>query len=193
MPMFVAVTPNTEVNGETVNSVVEGMGAFRAMALDILAKNGISNPKPGQWYSQQSWLNAFKDISIAIGPNTLYSIGLAIPENAKFPPQIDSIHKGLDAINVAYHMNHRINGRVLFDQTTGKMYEGIGHYKYERLGDREAKMVCPNPYPCDFDRGIINGIAMKFRPAGSMLKVMHNDAAPCRKKGAESCEYKITW
>lgn len=193
MVMFVAKSANAEVNGETVYSIVDGMGTFKSKALEILSKNGIKDPKPGIWYSQQNWLNAFKEISASIGTNTLYSIGFKIPENAKFPPQIDSIDKALSSIDVAYHMNHRINGKVLFDLRTGTMLEGIGHYIFEKLTDKEAKMTCPNPYPCDFDRGIIDGMAKRFKPAGSFVQVLHNDAAPCRKKGAETCEYKIKW
>ena len=193
MPVFIAKNASAEVNGETVNSIVDGMGSYKAKAVEILSKNGITDPKPGLWYSQQSWLNAFKEISTVLGPNTLYSIGLKIPENAKFPPQIDSIEKALSAIDLAFHMNHRIDGKVLFDPQTGTIHEGIGHYTYAKLSEKEAKMTCPNSYPCDFDRGIIEGMAKKFKPAGSFVQVQHNDAAPCRKKGGESCEYKIKW
>jgi hypothetical protein len=48
-------------------------------------------------------------------------IGKSIPENAQFPPEINSIEAGLQAIDVAYHMNHRIDGKPLFDPKTGKM------------------------------------------------------------------------
>ena len=193
MTMFVPMAANAEVNGETVLSVVEGMGIYKAKAIAVLEKNGIKGPKPGLWYGQKSWLDAFKEIYESIGQNTLYSIGLKIPENAKFPPQIQTIHDALGAIDVAYHMNHRIGGKVLFDGQTGKMTEGIGHYTFTKISDREAKVVCPNPYPCDFDRGIVEGMARKFKPAGSMITVAHNDAAPCRKKGAQSCEYGVKW
>ena len=36
MPEFVALSPNVEVLGQTVLAVVEGMGAFRNLALEIL-------------------------------------------------------------------------------------------------------------------------------------------------------------
>lgn len=194
MAMFVAMSDGVEVNGETVNSIVAGMRGFRSRAQEILSKHGIVDPKPGMWYSQQDWLDSFKEISTSLGPNTLYAIGTQIPENANFPPEIDAIEKALSAIDVAFHMNHRIGGKVLFDPRTGTMHEGIGHYQYQTVGDREGKMICRNSYPCDFDRGIIEGMARKFKPAGSLfVHVRHNDAAPCRKKGAESCEYSITW
>jgi len=65
--MFVAKSAGAEVNGETVNSIVVGMGAFKAKALEILSKNGIKDPKSGMWYSQQNWLNAFKEIAAGAG------------------------------------------------------------------------------------------------------------------------------
>jgi len=84
MAQFKALSTNVEVNGETVLSVAAGMGAMKTMARAILETNGIKNHKPGQWFKQQDWLNAFKQISESIGPNTLSQIGQKIPENAQF-------------------------------------------------------------------------------------------------------------
>ena len=53
MTMFVPMTANVEVNGETVLSVVDGMGLYKTKALAILEKNGMKDPKPGSWYSQK--------------------------------------------------------------------------------------------------------------------------------------------
>ena len=38
------------LNGETVYSIIDGMGAFKAKAIDILKNNGIENPEAGKWY-----------------------------------------------------------------------------------------------------------------------------------------------
>ena len=91
MGQFKAYSANVEVNGETVLSIVDGMGSMKTMAIGILEKNGIKEPKPGQWFKQQAWLDAFKQISDSVGPNTLSQIGQKIPENAQFPPVIDTI------------------------------------------------------------------------------------------------------
>lgn len=180
MAQFKAFAKNVEVNGETVLSIVDGMGAFRNTALKILAENGINDPQPGQWYSQQAWLDAFQTIAQQVGKHTLYLIGQKIPENAKFPAGIDTLAKALASIDVAYHMNHR-GGE-------------IGYYRYEPLTERSAQMVCRNPYPCDFDRGIITAMAQKFKPQGAIsVRVRHDDAAECRKTGADSCTYTIEW
>lgn len=180
MTQFVAISPNVEVNGETVFAIVDGMSAFKTLANDILALNGIVDPKPGTWFLQQKWLNAFKMISESLGSNMLNMIGIKIPENANFPPEINTIEGALQAIDIAYHMNHR-NG-------------DIGEYKYQSNGPRQAKMICRNPYPCAFDRGIISAMAKRFKPADSAsVSVIHDDSAPCRIKDGDSCTYIVTW
>ncbi len=194
MAQFQAITEGVEVNGETILSIVAGMGALKAAAYEILEKNGISQPEPGKWYSQQAWLDSFRVISQKYRPITLVCIGRKIPENAKFPPEINNIERALQAIDVAYHMNHRISEKPLFDPSTGEMWEGIGHYQYSRTGQNTAVMNCDNPYPCDFDKGIIDEMAFMYRPTGSAkLSVIHDDSSPCRKKGADSCTYLVEW
>lgn len=181
MAEFKAYAQRVQVNGETVLSVVDGLGVFKEQALTILKENGISDPQPGMWYSQQAWLDSFKYIAQSMGGSSLYTIGEKIPANAKFPPDIDSLGKALMAIDVAYHMNHR-GGE-------------IGHYTMKRTGDRSVIMVCDNPYPCDFDRGLISAFTRRFKPKGfsHFSTVSHDDSKPCRKKGANSCTYTIIW
>ncbi len=180
MAQFKAFAPGVSVNGETVLSVVAGMGGFKAQALKILAKNGIEDPQPGKWYSQQAWLDSFKDISESIGAKILFEIGKKIPENAQWPPEIDSIEKALPSIDLAYRMNHK-DGE-------------IGHYNFKHKDEKSGIMVCHNPYPCEFDRGILISVARKFKPASSpFVTVKHDDTAPCRTKGADSCTYLIAW
>lgn len=194
MAEFVAFEPGIEVNGEAILSVIDG-STIKGVAIALLARHGIIQPRPGQWYSQQAWLNCFKEIHASIGPNTCFLIGRKIPENAVFPADIDNIEKALSSIDVAYHLNHRKNGTILFDAQSGQMHEGIGHYGYERIpGRKQAHMICNNPYPCDFDRGIIDTMARKFKPNGTLFtKVTHDDTAPCRKLGADACTYLIEW
>jgi len=179
MKTFVASSPKVEVNGETIHSVIDGMGVFKTTAIKILSDNGIVNLKSGEWYSQQSWLNAFKTIAEKVGNSTLYNIGQKIPENAQFPPEIDDIYKALSAINVAYHMNHR-NGE-------------IGEYKYEKTAEKSVKITCTNPYPDDFDKGIISQMGKKFAPSGTVVNVIIDESMPTRSKGADSTVFFVTW
>ncbi len=195
---FRAFEKGIEVNGTTVFAVVDGIGAFKSLAKKYLLEAGIGTEKNGEyvidlngWYSHENWLKAFQNIARDIGDSVLKEIGMKIPENAQFPPWVQDIDSAIKSIDVAYHMNHRKDGKVLFDITTGKMFEGIGHYGYERVKD-EHKIIsaCRNPYPCAFDEGIIKSMAKKFE---AKAVVHHDNTKPCRKNGAESCTYIITW
>ena len=179
MAQFKAFTPGVEVLGEVVLSFVNVMGAFKRIALDILRSNGIDDPQPGAWVSQQAWLDAFAAIADKVGPNTLYQIGRQIPQQYIFPAGVDSIESVLADLDDAYRKSHR-GGEV-------------GHYEFRILGMRTGQMTCQSPYPCDFDRGIIGALAERFEPEGSLVDVRHEDDAPCKKDGAESCVFTITW
>lgn len=187
-----------EVNGQTAWSVVDGFDHFKHIPSRILVAEGVGKLgadgvvqiAPDSWYPQEAWLRAFERIASEVGESKLHAIGLRIPLNAKFPPHIQTISDAIASIDVAYHMNHRKLGRVMFDPSTGKMLEGIGHYGFAQKGPREIESVCENPYPCSFDRGIVTTMARRFEKGAS---ITHVDSAPCRRKGASSCTYTITW
>lgn len=174
MAQYVAFDESVEVNGQTILATLAGVGeAVRP----ILDKHGLGSLQPDQWYPQQAWLDVLRDIHEGNFLN-LVGIGMKIPENAKFPPDIDSVESALRLLDTAYHMNHR-NGE-------------IGHYRYQPVGDHAIDVICDNPYPSDFDYGIIYGLVKRFRPTGSDFKVVR-EGAPCRKKGDERCIYHVTW
>jgi hypothetical protein len=178
---FRVLDAGVEVNGETVYSVVDGMGAFEQTALKILARQGIANPEPGEWYSQQALLNALGVIEDKLGTDAVYNIGFKIPDNALFPPGIESLDKALNSLNDVFHSNHR-NGE-------------IGDYTLSFVGESSFEIVCRNSYPCEFDRGLLAALCSRYKPKGSDANatVMHDDSKPCRKKGGSSCTYQIAW
>lgn len=178
MTQYVAIDCNVRVSGSAVLSVVEGMEAYRTMALRILKENGIVDPEKDKWYPQQAWLDAFRKIAEHIGQETLRAIGEKIPKLALWPPTINEVGEALASIDVAYHLNH-FGGE-------------IGHYSFERTGERSGKVVCDNPYPCAFDFGIVRATASRFAPDGVRPVVKH-DPHGCRKKGGETCTYLVSW
>ncbi len=196
---FKAFEDGIEVNGATVYSFVAGFKLIKSLPINILKKYRIgSTDDSGEyvineddWFPQQAWLDSFREISEKMGDIKLFEIGKQIPENAEFPPWVQDIESAVKSIDIAYHMNHRKNGEVMFNPETGTMLEGIGHYGYEKVdGENKIINVCENPYPCDFDRGIISFMAEKFN---KNAKVVHDDSKECRKKTKESCTYIITW
>jgi hypothetical protein len=188
-----------EAYGASIDAIVEAFKLFPSVALRRLAAVGIGTMtgkndiviERDAWYPQDKFLAAFESIATEVGPRGLFQFGQHVPKYAPFPPTITDIHSALGSVDVAYHMNHRKNGKVMFNPATGQMLEGIGHYGYKAVPrERRIVSVCENPYPCDFDRGLISGLATRFE---KFSRVTHDDSAPCRKNGANSCTYVITW
>ncbi len=182
MAQFIPFESDVEVNGQTILSFVHALPSSQETFYKILEDHGLSGLEPDGWFSQEKWLNAFKEIYETLGPHTLFMIGKAIPENAIFPSHIDTLEKALASINIAYHLNHR-GGE-------------IGYYKLLSY-DKDARiaiMECKNPYPSDFDRGIIMTMLRKFLPKESVRhNVLLDPGKPSRLYGEDRCTYIVTW
>ena len=76
-------------------------------------------------------------------------------------------------------MNHR-NGEIGF-------YKLVEHNQEKRT----LYMHCKNPYPCDFDRGIIISMARKF--GTTTIKVERDANKPSRKDGADDSYYIVSY
>lgn len=195
---FKAIEPGIEINGQTVFSGVDAFKMARCIPAKILFNKGIGqrvNKKfhidYNDWYQQQVWLDAFKEISMRLGDHALSQIGIKISDNIQFPEWVKDIDSALKLVDISYHMNHRKNGRPMFDPTSGAMLDGIGHYGYSRKrGENMIISECNTPYPCEFDKAVLTAVAQKFKPGAY---VTHDDSRPCRKNGNKSCTYKICW
>lgn len=194
MTQFLAQADGVEVNGESVLAVLGGMGNFKEKGREILAWNGILAPEAGRWYQQQALLDSLKQIAGSFRPITLTSIGRKAPELIRFPVGIQNVHQALLSLDIAYHLNHRKNGRVLYNSIEHKVLDGIGHYFYKHTGPASAVMICTSPYPCEFDRGLIDATALRFRQEGvGDIHVAHEASDHCRKNGDDFCTYRVEW
>ncbi len=178
MTVYETYDEDVEVNGQTIQTVIEGM-SIEPKARDYLDEEGIEDPQSGEWYPQQAWLNAFQKIAEDTGDATLKRIGRKIPENADWPPGIDSVCEALDSIDKAYHMNHR-GGE-------------IGSYDFEKTGDNSGEFVCDNPYPDAFDEGVIEETAKQFAENKLKVNVEVDDSKPTRDGGADSTTFLVEW
>jgi len=194
MAQFEVYEKGIEIIGKDIKATIDGMGVFKNTALKILSDVGLDNMvfDDKHWYSQEKWLEALKIISKQVGPKILFNIGKSIIDNAVLPP-IKNIEDALELMDIAYHMNYRNKyGRRLYDPVKKIMSEGIGHYKYQRAkgGKTKALMICDDPYPCDYNMGIITSFSKKFE---TLATIRHADHLPCKKNGADSCTYLVKW
>jgi hypothetical protein len=189
-PRYIAFRPGILVSGQSLLAFIQAMGHYAVLAENALARQGVKSVQPEGWYPQQGFLDAFREMAFEVGENTLFAMGKKLPDLAGVPPSITTIESALAGIDAAYHASHRDENGPLLDSATGAMREGIGHYAFRRDGPRSGVMVCNTPYPSDFDRGIVAGVARKFRPNAT---VVIDETKPSRKRGAHSCSYIIAW
>jgi hypothetical protein len=169
-----------EVYGRSVQALVNAMEFLKLKAQRVLASHGIQTLEPEQWYPMKSVLESFEDILKQVGPHTTRAIGHAVPKNAAFPPHIDSFESALQSLDQAYRMNHRGTG-------------DIGSYRFLPGLNRTATVVCDNPYPCEFDQGIMEALYDRFPPKGSFRMRIDHEGSSCRAKGAHACTYVLKW
>lgn len=170
--------PAVEVSGSVVLSMVKVMGAFQSVALRVLAKNGIVEPRADRWYSHQDFLNSFKTLIEEVGPNTVLQIGRQIAQQGKIPPDIHTPEEALQALDLAYYSQHR-GGEV-------------GHYTFISTGERSGTMICTTPNPSDFDRGLLQTLVEQLAP-GRLVEVALDPRAESRTRGGKSCTFLISW
>ncbi len=169
-----------EVRSEVILALLEGLRTFEVEALQILGRQGISQPGPGKWYPLQSLIGAWAEITTLMTPTSLYTMGSKIAENAKATDEILDFEDFTRRLDEIYHRNHR-GGE-------------IGHYKMIWEEPRVVRVVSDIPYPCDFDRGVLFGFARRYPPEpGADIFVDHDSDSPCRKRGDDSCTYRIRW
>jgi hypothetical protein len=176
MAQFIAFDSHVEVSGQSMLITIEAMGeAVHPMLMQF----GFSQLEPSKWYPQQPYLDFFRDVASGdFQVLDLMNIGMKVPALAFWPSNIRTIADALFSIDAAYHMNHR--------------YGEIGCYRATQTGDREIEIYCANPYPCDFDFGVIYGVAQVYLSESVIPQVDHLPGE-CRKNGGHACTYVVQW
>jgi hypothetical protein len=178
-----------EVSGSAILAVLNGATAFEYTAGRSLAKYGIHAVQADQWYSQPAWIAALRDIHSSIGHRTIFAIGRRM-KSGSLPAGGEALHEFFAGLDAVHHAQHRRQGALMWDPSSGAMTEGIGHYRYTRIGDRHLEMVNEVPYPSRFDHGVLVGFAERIKPGA---RVEHDAIRPCRQEGGASCTFQITW
>jgi len=189
---------DVEVHGQDILSFMDALSLVPMLGERILDSEKIGTLVgkiyrivPEEWYPLSDKIRILQGVLDTIGPSILKKVGEKIPENAIFPPDIDDIHKAIGLINIAYHMNHRKAGKIMYDAATGEITKGIGYYGYEKIeGENKIISECANPNLSEYDEGIITAMAKRFEPR---VRVTLDDSKPTRRTGGNSCTFIITW
>lgn len=162
------------VLGGNILSMLAAMGAFRRTGEQILATRGIQDISPDGWYSLRAYCEALTTIEQKMGPNTLFRIGTEIPNHIPLPPGLDTFEAVLGSFAPAFSMNHR--------------GAGAGGITHSQTGAHAGRIVSGTPYPCDFDRGVIQGFFRKLLGPGYMFE---HEPGSCKKQGGATCAHRV--
>lgn len=189
-----------EILGQNVQNVVDSFRMFPQLGVQPLLSRGIGELSAGgglavaaeHWFPLPAWLEAFYEIRDKVGPAKMTEVGTHVPNNSEFPPHISSLTDALESLDLAYYLNHRRDGRAMFDPATKTTDGSIGHYRYVPSSQpRRATVIAENvPYPCELDRGILIGLGRRF--GSNRVTVTHLDEG-CRNNGDASCSYRVEW
>jgi hypothetical protein len=185
-----------EVSGQSVAGTWGAFQQYKTMPNRFLLAEGVGTAgpdgnvviEPNKWYPLDGWLRAFGRIGQEVGPTVLAQIGASVMQNIQWPPGMTSVEGLIRFIDVGYHMHHRKNGKVMFDDKTGTVLPGIGNFSYKGEDKNRYLIECANPYPCSFDKGILGGALRKL---GTGSLAVHDSTTECRSKGGKACTYVV--
>lgn len=156
--------------GESVSSFVG------KQITNNLAEHGLEDIESEEWYSLTIPLAMLYDMRDEYGDVRMRNMGQNVPKHVEFPPDLSDVENALRGIDQAYHQNHRGSE--------------IGSYEFQKEGAKEGIMTCENPYPCEFDKGLIRGVARKFSDNTVGVEEV---GSQCRSDGGHRCEYRVDW
>jgi len=171
---------DAEVVGRSPQSYIEaGESVSSFVGKEVthkLSEHGLQDIEPDGWYSLKIPLAMLYDMRDEYGDARMRNMGQNVPEHVEFPPDISAVDTALRSIDTAYQQSHRGSE--------------IGDYEFHEDGPNEGTIVCENPYPCEFDKGLIKGVAKKF--ASNPVEV-EEVGGQCRADGDVRCEYRVEW
>ncbi len=183
MAEYKVPVPDAELLGGMLYSLWAAFPeGFQEIIKKVLAKHGIDEVVPEQWYRLQPVMDSLKEIEDSFGHHLLAQVGEQASTRAPVPPEINSVKVCLFSLATSFKKFHRggeIGGYDVREDTTG----GITRYI----------VVSSSPYPCSLTRGYLEGFAKRFAgPDTKEVLVRHDDSGPCRRNGADTCTYIIT-
>lgn len=184
------------LRNEIMEAYIEAFKAIPDAPQRALARYGLGAVGPNgqfeviEWVPVAKWLLVLNELEGLMGPQKAVEIGMNIVDRIVFPPEAKDIQSAFQLFDVGYHINHVKDGQPMFDPATGTMVDGIGHYKCTYVSKRRAVLEVDAPYPCDLDRGIVQGWARRYEKTAI---VTHLEPSVCRKTRGRACRYEVSW
>lgn len=169
---------NAAVSGAVVAAVVDWPDDVpaddRSRATSILSERGLSNPDPGEWYPLSALVEAVEalDRTLDVDPSDL---GKRAAKVVTVPETATDVPGALAVLDDAYGETHR--------------GDDLGGYGFRQIGDDDGRVECDTPYPCAFDRGLVEGVAERVASGFVCLR----EIGACHSGEDDRCTYELSW
>ena len=195
MAQFISYNPNIEVAGVYVFSFINAMRRDIEYRQEVLAKHNIIAHKDNTWYPLQAFLNAMKEIGDTTGEMNLFIMGLSAIKNT---PILDNtnLKEVLAMTNNRIHALHRLEGKLMYNPTTGEKLEGLGNIILTEFDDNNgiATITSDSPYPSKTEEGVFTGRLQQYKPINSEFHQVKEDITKPRKsQGDDSTTFILRW
>jgi hypothetical protein len=179
-----------EVLGAHLRASLEVLGGQRTLASHFLAREGVGtlgpdglvDLDPARWYPSTPVVRAVHRFAARVGPRAAFDLGFASQAAVGDKGPAPDLRTGLLGSAALY--------RKVFRAPGGGPTPVELRYEVEDAGDRALRVTRGGRWPCDFDRGLLTGLALRLDPSAV---VGHLGSDPCRKDGAPACKYLVTW
>src|SRR5262245_831982 len=106
---FVCPDPEATVRAANVRATLAAFRLIPSTGRKLVERNKLSleDLRPDNYVPLQRWLNALKEIHETVGSNLVHRVGMAIVENAHFPPDLPTVEAALETLDRIYYLNHR--------------------------------------------------------------------------------------
>jgi hypothetical protein len=181
MQEFALSDDTVTVLGGALDAIFAAFGTYRSRGEKVMARHlGLATLEldPAGQYSCRATLECLKELQTQFGPGFLNRVGRLLHERVGFPPEIVDFGDALATVEQSYKANHPVGN------------DRIGGYRFVREGERRGRFYVDAPYPCAFDMGLFEGMAVAF---GVDAKITHEHPEICRRDGGEVCTYFIEW
>jgi hypothetical protein len=142
---FIAPDPNALVRAANVRATLDAFQLRPSLGQRLIERHSLqlTDLRPENFILVQRWLDALKEIQEEIGGGLVHRVGMAILQNADFPPQFDSIDALFANMDAIYYLNHKGD---------------VGHYHTKKSSEGVWTIECATPYPRQFEHGAVEGV-----------------------------------
>lgn len=173
---FLEKYPNAEIRGGQIVAIRDAIGE---VAAPYFARAGLLEAQPEEWYDMTTYLNLIYEI-VKNEPDVMFNLialGIKVVEHAVLPPEIDSVEKGLRAMQRGWQMNSRNAQEVIWE--------------VQKLDDNQFVVTNSSPFPPDQEYGVLYGFVRRFS-GNRPFQVVYENLADREDEDNEFTKFLVT-